>query len=1342
MGALLTTDKSVVVNSGNWGDAPGGCTDAVFTQVIPVANAGTNYIVVRGNGYPGTASVAPEQSTIIATEDNTSVTVNNYDTSGVLIGTNNYTLATAGNFQSIFQGDTSNIYSSSNIISSKPVVVYQGVADNCENDMAMTPPLEACSGSNRIEIRKFRSYADTELPYVGNILIHDAVATVYVNGADIEAASGNTRFQIGNTGYYLIRFTNANVSNQEEIIVSSTARMSVSIVEEGGGFSMAGFYSSFSETPEQPFLTSTSSLCSSSLLTAEPGLATYQWYLDGNLIAGATNQTYVPTASGNYSVSGTRTCGVTKPSPNFLVTCAQASANLSLTKTVDNATPVVGTNVTFTITATNNGPNDTSGVTVTDALPSGYTLVSATPSTGSWAAPTWSIGNLANGASATLTVVATINSAGDFNNVASISGNDTDPDLTNNTASSATSPQVSGTCNTNILSNPSFENPVEPNVNDNNIHTPPYSGWYTQNGAALNIIRVDGTGYPPGPNNAHGTGNQYLDIANSTDYPIQTFTITNSSSFAYSGWFSSRDGYLGSAGYLPWIARVDILDPSDNIVATSPFINFTYDTPKETWYYVSGTTPYLPPGTYKYRAFVGDYGHLDDAYLCITPLQSDLAVTKTVNPSNAAAGTNVTFTITATNNGPNDGTGVSVTDALPSGYTLVSATPSAGTYSGSTWSIGTLANGASATLTVVATVNPTGSYTNTASITGYENDPTTTNNTSTSTPNVIDAVNDGTTVVNGSIGATLPSVLANDTLNGLPLNPSDVTLTPGATPAGITMNPDGTVTVSTGTTPGTYSISYTICSVANPTNCDTATTTVVVTTIDAINDTPTALPSVPGGTTPSVLANDTLNGLPLNPSDVTLTPGVLPSGLTMNPDGSITVASGTPNGTYPVSYTICEVANPTICDTATVTVVIVAIDAVNDTPVAVADGQSTPSVILNDTLNGTAAVIGTNPGQVALTPVTVPSGLTLNADGTITVNANTPSGTYTVTYQICENLATPANCDTATATVVVTNIVAVNDPLLSVNTQTGNAVTPSVFINDTLNGLAFIPSQVILTTISIPPGLTLNLDGTITVAQGTSGGFYTVYYSICEASNPTICSNTATAIVFVESPSLALLKTATFNDENGDNFVNANETISYSFTVTNTGNVPLTNIIINDPLNGVVMYGGPINLGVGQSDSSTFTATYHITQADINSGNVTNQATVFGTSPLGVIVQDLSDGSSLTGDTPTVYDINGCIITVFNGITPDGDGENDILYIQGLECYPENSVEIYNRWGVLVFERDGYNNTDRAFRGISEGRVTIEGSKELPAGTYFYVLKYKKPDGSQIDKAGYLYLNR
>ena len=91
----------------------------------------------------------------------------------------------------------------------------------------------------------------------------------------------------------------------------------------------------------------------------------------------------------------------------------------------------------------------------------------------------------------------------------------------------------------------------------------------------------------------------------------------------------------------------------------------------------------------------------------------------------------------------------------------------------------------------------------------------------------------------------------------------------------------------------------------------------------------------------------------------------------------------------------------------------------------------------------------------------------------------------------------------------------------------------------------------------------------------------------------------------------------------GGNGIQAGDTITYSFTVTNTGNVALSNITVMDPK--VTVNGGPISLAPGASDNSSFTATYTITAADIAAGKVDNQATVSGTDPDGTTVTDDSD---------------------------------------------------------------------------------------------------------------------
>ena len=122
-------------------------------------------------------------------------------------------------------------------------------------------------------------------------------------------------------------------------------------------------------------------------------------------------------------------------------------------------------------------------------------------------------------------------------------------------------------------------------------------------------------------------------------------------------------------------------------------------------------------------------------------------------------------------------------------------------------------------------------------------------------------------VLGCAAGGNLPTVLANDTLNGVAVVPADITLTPGTlapVPAAGSITMDsatGIITVAAGTTAGTYSYPYEICENLNPTNCDTATATVVVAaaTIDAVDDTASGVNGLTGATAVlNVLDNDTL----------------------------------------------------------------------------------------------------------------------------------------------------------------------------------------------------------------------------------------------------------------------------------------------------------------------------------------------------------------------------------------------------------------------------------------------------------------------------------------------------
>lgn len=98
-------------------------------------------------------------------------------------------------------------------------------------------------------------------------------------------------------------------------------------------------------------------------------------------------------------------------------------------------------------------------------------------------------------------------------------------------------------------------------------------------------------------------------------------------------------------------------------------------------------------------------------------------------------------------------------------------------------------------------------------------------------------------------------------------------------------------------------------------------------------------------------------------------------------------------------------------------------------------------------------------------------------------------------------------------------------------------------------------------------------------------------------------------------------------------------------------------------------------------------------------------------------------------------------VIVYNGFSPNEDGVNDYFFIDGLSNYPNNTLEIYNRWGVKVFETSGYGIDGNWFKGISEGRATVSKGEKLSTGTYFYILRYKTNEEINREKVGYLYFN-
>ena len=120
---------------------------------------------------------------------------------------------------------------------------------------------------------------------------------------------------------------------------------------------------------------------------------------------------------------------------------------------------------------------------------------------------------------------------------------------------------------------------------------------------------------------------------------------------------------------------------------------------------------------------------------------------------------------------------------------------------------------------------------------------------------------------------------------------------------------------------------------------------------------------------------------------------------------------------------------------------------------------------------------------------------------------------------------------------------------------------------------------------------------------------------------------------------------------------------------------------------------------------------------------------------------------TVTAVTPTEYGIftlassnNSSGIEIFNLITPNGDGFNDRFYISGLDSQIDVTVKIFNRWDVLLYERDAYGKNGEYFQGYSESRGTISKGDLLPSGTYYYQINYKDANGREQTLTGYLYI--
>jgi uncharacterized repeat protein (TIGR01451 family) len=363
-------------------------------------------------------------------------------------------------------------------------------------------------------------------------------------------------------------------------------------------------------------------------------------------------------------------------------------ADVGLLKTVSNPAPLVTQSFTFTVTATNNGPSTANGVIVTDVLPANLGFVSAVPSQGSYVTGTglWTVGTLANGASATLTLTVTALAPGAFTNTATKTGQtEIDPNPANDSASA--SGGVGVVADLTIVK----------------THAP---SSFVRGSTGTFTLTVSNGG--TGPTNAPVTVTDVLPAgltptaASGTGWAC-TVTAPNVSC-------SRADVLAAGAAWPPISVMVSVLQSAANSVTNTATVGGGGD-----------VTPGNNTGT----------------DVVSVGASADLGIAKS-GPANGNPGTNVVYTLVVTNNGPSDASAVVVADPTPPNLTFVSnagacATPFP-------CALGTVSVGASRTIT--ATFAIPANYTapspivNAASVSSATPDPNPANDASSASTSV------------------------------------------------------------------------------------------------------------------------------------------------------------------------------------------------------------------------------------------------------------------------------------------------------------------------------------------------------------------------------------------------------------------------------------------------------------------------------------------------------------------------------------------------------------------------------------------------------------------------------
>jgi gliding motility-associated-like protein len=375
-------------------------------------------------------------------------------------------------------------------------------------------------------------------------------------------------------------------------------------------------------------------------------------------------------------------------------------------------------------------------------------------------------------------------------------------------------------------------------------------------------------------------------------------------------------------------------------------------------------------------------------------------------------------------------------------------------------------------------------------------------------------------------------------------------------------------------------------------------------------------------------------------------------------------------------------------------VFIITVNNVNEAPVAVDDNAITNE----DTAIGINVLSNDTDVDNLIDPTTVTI-LTPSTNGTTSINASTGVVTYTpnlnyngndsFTYTVKDIAGATSNI--ATVTIIITPVndapVANND---AATTPENTGVDINVLSNDTDGDSALDPATVAVVSGALHGTLTVN-SATGTIKYTPSTGYYgsdSFTYTVRDTGG--LISNVATVDISVnrtDVPPVAV--------DDGP------------ILVENT-----RPIVIDVLANDYDPDGSVTDLNILSVSSATAGS------VTIENGKIVYQAykNVSGDDSFTYIIQD---AMGLTDTATVTIHYEFLELQVSQGFSPNGDGNNDTWYIKSIENYASNSIKVFDRWGMVVYEAQPYDNA-KGWNG--RANTGQQSGKMLEEDTYYYVL--------------------